>query len=181
MDAASQALAQSLPTHVRRTYTALAECSDVKVSRTTVWYRDKGRPSRLTKAQSQQYLTSSEEKALVQHVLRTAALGFPLRIKDIPLLAFSIARRRSATKAIKPPNKNWPQAFAKRHPQLARRNHRAMDWNRHDNNIYPKSGQPLPIGATGRRTLRLGGFMHSPGQATTIPKLPQLRVDETSI
>ncbi|KAF2822416.1 hypothetical protein CC86DRAFT_257575, partial [Ophiobolus disseminans] len=119
MDAASQALAQSLPTHVRRTYTALAECSDVP-------------------AQSQQYLTPSEEKAFVRHVLRTAALGFPLRIKDIPLLAFSIARRRSTTKAVKPPNKNWPQAFAKRHPQLARRNHRAMDWNRHDNNIYPK-------------------------------------------
>ena len=62
MDAASQALAQSLPTHVRRTYTALAECSDVPVSRTTVWYRDKGRPSRLTKAQSQQYLTPQKRK-----------------------------------------------------------------------------------------------------------------------
>jgi hypothetical protein len=66
--------------------TALAECSNVPVSHTTAWYRDKGRPSRLTKAQSQQYLTPSEEKASVQHILRTAALGFPLRIKDIPLL-----------------------------------------------------------------------------------------------
>ncbi|KAL6160609.1 hypothetical protein ACJBU6_01140 [Exserohilum turcicum] len=90
------------------------------------------------KAQRQQYLTPSEEKAFVRHITRSAALGFPLRIKDIPSLAFSIARRRSATKAIKPPNKNWPQAFAKRHPELARRNNRAMDWNRHDNNIHDK-------------------------------------------
>ncbi|KAF2816026.1 uncharacterized protein BDZ99DRAFT_376591 [Mytilinidion resinicola] len=75
MDPASQALAQNLPTHVRRTYTALAECSNIPVSYTT------------------QYLTLSEEIAFVQHILRTAALGFPLRIKDIPLLAFSIARR----------------------------------------------------------------------------------------
>lgn len=138
MDPASLALAQNLPVSVRRTYTALAERSDVPVSRTTVWYRAKGRPSRRTKAQRQQYLTPSEEEAFVRHIIKSAALGFPLRIKDIPALAFSIARRRSATKAIKPPNKNWPQAFAKRHPELARRNNRAMDWNRHDNNIHEK-------------------------------------------
>lgn len=61
MDPASLALVQSLPASVRRTYTALAERSDVPVSRTTVWYRAKGRPSRRTKAQRQQYLTPSEE------------------------------------------------------------------------------------------------------------------------
>jgi ABC-type nitrate/sulfonate/bicarbonate transport system substrate-binding protein len=127
MDSASQALAQDLPPNVRRTYAALAEHSDAQVSRTTVWYRAKGRPSRRTKAEGQQYLTPSEEKAFVRHLLRSAALGFPIRVKDIPALAFSIARRRSPTKAIKPPNKNWPQAFAKRHPELARRRTRAMD------------------------------------------------------
>jgi hypothetical protein len=136
MDPASQALAQNLPPNVRRTYAALAERCDVPVSVTTVWYRDNGRPSRQTKAERQQYLTPSEEKALVVFVLRTAALGSPVRIKDIPPLAFSTARRRSPTNAIKPPNKNWPQAFAKRHPELSRRRNRAMDWNRHDNNIY---------------------------------------------
>lgn len=36
MDPASLALAQSLPMSVRRTYTALAEYSDVPISRTTV-------------------------------------------------------------------------------------------------------------------------------------------------
>jgi hypothetical protein len=63
MDPASQALAQNLPPNVRRTYAALAKHSDGRVSRTTVWYRAKGRPSRRTKAQNQQYLTLSEEKA----------------------------------------------------------------------------------------------------------------------
>ncbi|KAF2650904.1 DDE-domain-containing protein [Lophiostoma macrostomum CBS 122681] len=139
MDPASQALAQTLPPNVRRTYAALAAHSDVRVSRTTLWYRAKGRPSRRTKAQGQQYLTPLEEKGFAQHLIRAANFGLPWRIKDIPSLAFSIARRRSPAKAIKPPNKNWPQAFAKRHPELARRKHRAMDWNRHDKNIYDKA------------------------------------------
>jgi DDE superfamily endonuclease len=138
MDPASQALAQTLPPQVRRTYAALAERCEVRVSRTTVWYRDNGRPSRQIKAAGQQYLTPSEEKAFVRHILKTAALGFPLRMKDIPPLAFSIARRRSPTKAIKPPHKNWPQAFAKRHPELKSRKNRAICWDRHDNNIYDK-------------------------------------------
>ncbi|KAF2735863.1 hypothetical protein EJ04DRAFT_407327, partial [Polyplosphaeria fusca] len=120
MDPASQALAQTLPPNVRRTYAALAAHSDVR-------------------AQGQQYLTPLEEKGFAQHLIRAANFGFPWRIKDIPSLAFSIARRRSPAKAIKPPNKNWPQAFAKRHPELARRKHRAMDWNRHDKNIYDKA------------------------------------------
>lgn len=67
-----------------------AECSDVPVSHTTVWYLAKGRPSRRTKAQRQQYLTPSEEKAFVQHTIKSAALEFPLRIKDIPPLASSM-------------------------------------------------------------------------------------------
>ncbi|OCK77496.1 hypothetical protein K432DRAFT_304083, partial [Lepidopterella palustris CBS 459.81] len=54
------------------------------------------------------YLTFLEERAFVWYILKTAALGFSLRIKDIPLLAFSIARRQFLIKAIKPPYKNWP-------------------------------------------------------------------------
>ena len=44
------------------------------------------------------------------YLLRTAARGFPIRVKFMR----SIARRRSTKKAIEPPNKNWPQAFARR-------------------------------------------------------------------
>jgi hypothetical protein len=62
MDPASQALARDLPTGVRRTYTALVERSDAPVSRTTVWYRAKGRPSRRMKAQRQQYLSTRPRK-----------------------------------------------------------------------------------------------------------------------
>ncbi|OCL05720.1 hypothetical protein AOQ84DRAFT_379311 [Glonium stellatum] len=104
MDPASQALAQVLPSNVSRTCSALAKRSGV--SRTTVWYRRRGRPSRKTKAEGQQYLTPSEEKALVMFLLQMAALGSPVRIKFIPSLAFSLARRRSANKVIKPLNKN---------------------------------------------------------------------------
>jgi hypothetical protein len=138
MDQASPALAQELDPDLHRTQPASIESI---VPRTTAWYRRKGRPSRKTKAEEQQYLTPLEEKALVTHLLRMAALGTPIRIKFIPPLAFSLARRRSPTKAIKPPNKNWPQAFTRRHPELKSRRTRAMDWNRHDNNIYDKVTQ----------------------------------------
>lgn len=99
-------------------------------------------PHEKAKGQNQQYLTPPEEKALVQYLLRMAALGAPVRVKYLPSLAFSIARRRPATNALKratkPPCKNWPQAFTKRHPDLKRRSNRPICWNRHDNNIYPK-------------------------------------------
>ena len=54
-------------------------------------------------------------------------------------VAFIIARRRSTTDvAIKPPGKNWPKASENRHPELNTRKVKAVDWNRHDNNIYDK-------------------------------------------
>src|ERR1700722_526556 len=62
-----------------------------------------------------------------------------LSIEFLPSLAFRIARRRTSTdRAIKPPNKNWAQAFERRHPELKPRRVKAMDWNRHDKNIYDK-------------------------------------------
>ncbi|KUJ14007.1 uncharacterized protein LY89DRAFT_784821 [Mollisia scopiformis] len=68
-----------------------------------------------------------------------ADLVNPVRIKFLPSLAFNIARRRSTTnKATKPPSKNWAQAFQKRHPALKSQRMKAMDWNRHDRNIYDK-------------------------------------------
>jgi hypothetical protein len=66
-------------------------------------------------------------------------LGSPVRIKFLSSLAFSIARQRSTTnKAIKPSGKNWAQGFEKRHPALKLRRVRAINWNRHENNIYDK-------------------------------------------
>ncbi|KAF2174365.1 hypothetical protein K469DRAFT_497819, partial [Zopfia rhizophila CBS 207.26] len=63
----------------------------------------------------------------------------PVLMKCIRSLAFIIARRRSAMAVtIKPPGKNWPKAFEKRHPELHSRKVKAVDWNHHDNNIHGK-------------------------------------------
>ena len=137
MDRASQVLADGLPAGVPTTYLALSNWGQVPYS--TVYHRAHGRPSREDKAKSQQYLTPSEEKALVKYTLRMRSLGFPIRMKHLPSLAFIIARRRSMTDGmIKPPGKNWPKAFEKRHPELKSRKVKAVDWNRHDSNIYEK-------------------------------------------
>jgi hypothetical protein len=80
-----------------------------------------------------------EEQAMVKFLLLTSSLGHPVRIKFIPSLAFSITRRRSTgIQSIKPPGRNWVQAFEKRHKILNARRVRAIDWERHENNIYPK-------------------------------------------
>ena len=137
MDRASQVLAESLHSDKSRSYRALAEKSHVPHS--TLHHRDRGRGSRETKAQRQQYLTLEEEKAIVNFLLLLSNLGHPVRIKFLPSLAFTIARRR-ATKnhPVKPPGKNWPRAFEKRHPEIKARRVRAIDWKRHENNIYNK-------------------------------------------
>jgi Tc5 transposase DNA-binding domain len=136
-DRASKALAEASLPGEPRTYDATSKRSGVPLS--TLYHRDHGRPSREAKAQGQQYLTPPEEKALEKYLKLMADLGNPVRIKCLPSLAFSIARRRSTTqKATKPPNKNWAQAFQKRHPALKSRRVRAMAWERHENNIYNK-------------------------------------------
>jgi hypothetical protein len=105
MDRASQVLAQDLPLDVRRTYAALAEHGDVALS--TLHHRARGRRSKGQKAQSQQYLYPSEEKAVVKFLLHMSDLGRPVRIKYIPSQAFSVARQRSATdRPLKPPGRN---------------------------------------------------------------------------
>ncbi|EOA81088.1 uncharacterized protein SETTUDRAFT_100927 [Exserohilum turcica Et28A] len=67
-------------------------------------------------------------------------LGQPVRIKYIPSLAFSLARRRMTTtgKPIKLPGKNWARSFERRNPRLKGRKVKAIDWKRHEQNIYTK-------------------------------------------
>lgn len=137
MDPASRALAQALPAGVPNTYAARSEHSNVPTS--TLVHRRNGRRSREEYAQSQQYLSREEENGLVQFLLLMSNLGHPVRMKFIRLLAFSIARRRSTkTHSTKPPGKNWPKAFAERHPQLQARKVKSIDWKRHENNVYDK-------------------------------------------
>jgi len=71
--------------------------------------------------------------------------GFPVLVKHLPSLAFVIARQRSSIfqaptsdVAIKPPGKNWPQAFYKRNPQVQPKRVKALDWRRHDIDISDK-------------------------------------------
>jgi hypothetical protein len=135
MDRASQALAEGLEPGVRVTYTALSKKS--KVARSTLFYRKNGRPSREAKARKQQYLTPPEEKALVKYLVRMSDLGFPLPIKYIPSLAFTIARGRKPN----PPSKNWAKRFEERQPDLQSRKVKPVDWKRHDINIYNKITQ----------------------------------------
>jgi DDE superfamily endonuclease/Tc5 transposase DNA-binding domain len=134
MDWAGQILAQGTPPGVRNTYRARAEHSGV--ARSTLHARALGRRSKEQKAQSQQYLTPCEEKAVVNFLLQMAELGQAVRIKHIPSLAFSVARQRSTNKPPKPPGRNWARAFEKRHPELKARRNRALDWDRY--NIYDK-------------------------------------------
>jgi hypothetical protein len=137
MDRASQVLAQSLLDGIPRTYAARAEQGDIPLS--TLHHRAKGRRSREEKAQSQQYLTPDEEKAVVRFLLLMSSFDKPVRIKFIPSLAFSVARRRcAANRPGKPPGKNWPRAFQKRHPELKSRRVKAIDWQRHEKNTYAK-------------------------------------------
>ena len=67
MDPASDVLSEGLDPTQPRAYAALSKSS--KVPRTTLWYRAHGRPSIQEKAKRQQYLTPSEEKALVEYLL----------------------------------------------------------------------------------------------------------------
>ncbi|RII17534.1 hypothetical protein CUC08_Gglean002374 [Alternaria sp. MG1] len=136
MDAASKALAEA-PPNDDRTWAARADSSGIAI--TTLYNRWRGRPSIQKKAEGQQYLTVEEEKALVAFLLLMSSFGQPVRIKYIPTLAFSIARRRSpASRPNKPPSKNWAQAFGKRHPELKSKRVRSIDWRRHEIHIYDK-------------------------------------------
>lgn len=120
------------------TYAARSEHSNVPIS--TLVHRRHGRRSREEQAQSQQYPGTEEDKALVHFLLLLMSnLGQPVRIKFIRFLTFSIARQRSTKmQPIKPPGKNWPKAFAERHPALQARKVQSMDWKRHENNVYDK-------------------------------------------
>jgi hypothetical protein len=109
MDKASKVLTQA-PPEVCGTWAAMADWGGV--STTTLYKRAHGQPSIEDKARGQQYLTVEEEKALTYFLLLMSSFGQPVRIKYIPTLAYSIARRRStASKLIKPPGINWPRVL----------------------------------------------------------------------
>jgi hypothetical protein len=137
MDKASQVPTQGPLVGVPRSYRAIADHTGVTHS--TLHHLAHGRRSIEEKAESQQYLTHYEEKAVVEFILQMAELGTPVQIKYIPALAFSSTRHRSLPdRPLKPPGKNWVKALEKRCPELVARRVKAMDWNRHNKNTYQK-------------------------------------------
>ncbi|KFA82005.1 hypothetical protein S40288_08005 [Stachybotrys chartarum IBT 40288] len=137
MDRASQVLAQGVPPGVPRSYRALADHGNVPHS--TLHHRARGRPSIEEKARGQQYLKPYEEDVVVQYLLQMSDLGQPIRMKFVPSIAFRVTRHRPASdRPLKPPGRNWTKALEKRHPELIARRVKALDWNRHEKNIYKK-------------------------------------------
>jgi hypothetical protein len=103
-------------------------------SRSTLWRRAHGKPSRINKAAKQQYLTPAEQNVLLDYMLRISERGYPLPVKVLRSLALVIARQRSSAfrtydvdDDVRPPGKNWPQGFYKRHPELKIRRVKALD------------------------------------------------------
>ncbi|KAK9427097.1 hypothetical protein V1505DRAFT_359134 [Lipomyces doorenjongii] len=94
MDRASVAKSEGLDPTGPRTYTALSKSH--KIPRTTLWNLAHGRPSIKEKAKRLQYLTPSEEKALVKYLLRTSNNGFPVPIQYLRSLAFASVSQRSS-------------------------------------------------------------------------------------
>lgn len=116
-------------------YATLAELS--RVPESTLWHRDHSRVSNIQKGVKQQYLTIQEEKALLNYILRMSKNGYPLPVivrQRISIFQVPGADYDSA----RPPGKNWPQAFYKRHPELKSMRIKALDWERHDLHIYNK-------------------------------------------
>jgi hypothetical protein len=91
------------------------------------------------KAQGQQYLKPYEEEVIIKYLLQMSDLGYPIRMKFIPSLAYSVTRHRPTTeRPLKAPGRNWAKALEKRHPILLARRVKALDWDRHEKNIYGK-------------------------------------------
>jgi len=132
MDPAIEAL-QRWSSSGKINYTELHESSGVAL--TTLWHRDRGRVSIQERAKRQQYLTPQEEKALVKYLVDMFRKGFPLPVKASRSLAHEIALRQpsnfqilASDSEIKPPGKNWTQAFRRRHPELKAIRMKAIIW-----------------------------------------------------
>ncbi|KAJ5569171.1 hypothetical protein N7450_011657 [Penicillium hetheringtonii] len=139
-------MATMCPDHQRPACTSYATRSrSTGIPASTLWRRANDKPSLADKAANQQYLTPQEELALVGYVLRLADNGYPLPVKFLRSLAVVIVRQRSSifqardpTLKVRPPGKNWPQSFYRRHPELRARRLRAIDWKRDDRQIEDK-------------------------------------------
>src|SRR5436853_7753295 len=103
-DRASQVLAQGVPSGVPKSYRALADHGGVP--RSTLHYRAHGRRSIEQQAESQQYLTSSEQNAVVKLLLQMPDHGHHVVIKYVPQTAFAVIPQRRPTHTPPKPTAN---------------------------------------------------------------------------
>ncbi|KAH7333194.1 hypothetical protein BKA65DRAFT_507364 [Rhexocercosporidium sp. MPI-PUGE-AT-0058] len=114
MDRASQVLAQGVPPSVPKSYRALADHHG-NISFSTLCHR-------------QQYLRPYEEEVIIKYLLQMSNLGYPIRMKFIPSLAYSVTRHRPTTKRPpKAPGRNWAKALERRYPILLARRVKVLD------------------------------------------------------
>jgi hypothetical protein len=91
-----------------------------------LYRRAAGGKSRVEARQSQQHLSESEEKALVQWISRLTTLGYPAKHSFLREMAEEVRRQRikhinddGIERVTYPPiGKNWTDRFLDRHPQL---------------------------------------------------------------
>jgi hypothetical protein len=167
MDKASRALAEGVPPVVPFSFRALADHREV--SHATVHRRSHGGRSLEQKAQDQQYLTPWEEEALVKFILQMSNFGYPVQVKFIPSLAYRLTLQRpQSARSRKPPHINWTRAFRQRYSILEARMVGALDWNRHEKNIYPKSVHWFEV---------IGGVLQGPAVRALRPMIIHLQLE----
>jgi hypothetical protein len=121
------------------------QASSPKLPASTKWHCEHGRQTREQSAAGRQLLTPLEEKSLVGYMLRMSSNGYPLQVKHLRQLASVLLSQRAESRGAPDARvthtllgKNWPQAFHKRHLELTSRRLKAIDWKRHEQNIYYK-------------------------------------------
>jgi hypothetical protein len=92
MDRASQVLTQGVPASIPTLYRALADHGHVP--HTTLHHCAHRWQSIEEKAQSQHYLTLSEDKAVLDYLLQMTHIRQPVKMKYMPAIAFCATRQQ---------------------------------------------------------------------------------------
>jgi hypothetical protein len=102
------------------------------VSRTTLRMRLSGRQTRKEARESQQLLSTQEEKALADWIANAASSGNPVTHAYIKEVVEGIRKSRSqiTDEYLRPIGSSWHKAFFRRHPQLQTKLSRAIEMAR---------------------------------------------------
>jgi hypothetical protein len=123
-------------------YTSIRKCAYAfNIPRTTFTDRLSTRTSRSKPHESQQILSTTEEKTLLKYISRLSKSGYPITLLLTRDLAEEIRLSRfrlSSTPTSYPPiSKRWIDRFRKRYPELKTVYSRALDTGRFEGVNYP--------------------------------------------